>query len=101
MPPCPSATRDELGVQRQVHPISANIAPGLDGKFGTADDVRISPTRQGAITMLTVKGTLSGSTNPAESFGVVAHGTTGFASAAGLQLRAPATLGNLVIRQNL
>jgi hypothetical protein len=80
--------------------VAANIAPGADGRFGTADDVVLSSSLQGAISALMVRGTLTGSANPSEHFGVVAHKTLGFVSAGGKLVPLPALLGNLTVAAN-
>jgi hypothetical protein len=87
--------------------IAANVSPGDDGLFGTADDVVLAPTLQGAIKSLTVKGALTGSTNSAEHFGVAAHKTIGSVSLSGTKLPPPWPLDpaasglNISIVQNI
>jgi hypothetical protein len=81
--------------------IAANVSPGPDGKFGTADDVVLSTSLQGAIASLTVGGTLTGSTNAAEHYGVVAHQTIGPVKVGGVLITLPWTLGNITIAQSI
>jgi hypothetical protein len=77
--------------------ISAGIAPGPDLVFGNDGDLVVSASLQGAITSLTVKGQVTGST-------VVAHGKLGAGSVTingqkqTLDWSDPIT--NIVIKQN-
>jgi hypothetical protein len=80
--------------------VAANIRPGADLMFGTADDALLSLILQGSIGTLIVSGSLSGSDNPSESFGILAHQTIGNVWAAGSKLTLPYVLGNIVVQQS-
>jgi hypothetical protein len=82
--------------------IAANVSPGADGLFGTADDVVLSTSLQGAIASLTVGGTLAGSTNSGENYGVVAHQTIGPVRVGGVLQALPKLFGiNLYVAGNI
>ena len=57
--------------------IAANIGPGPDGKYGTADDVVLDPNNLGRIESVHVQTSLSGTPSADEHFGIVAHGRIG------------------------
>jgi hypothetical protein len=81
--------------------IAANVSPGADGLFGTGDDVILSSSLQGAIASLTVVSTLTGSADPSEYFGVVAHQTLGPVTAGGIPLSSGWSLGNIALAGNI
>jgi hypothetical protein len=80
--------------------VAANIRPGADLMFGTADDALLSLILQGSIGTLIVSGSLSGSGNPSESFGILAHQTIGNVWVGGSQLTLPWLLGNIIVQQS-
>ncbi len=83
--------------------IAAGVSPGADGFFGSEDDVVVSGTLEGAIRSLTVKGAVSGSTNSAEQYGVVARGAMGRLVLGGRPVLLSAegfVLGNLLVAGN-
>lgn len=78
--------------------IAANIGPGPDGLYGTADDVVMDDSLGGAIRSMRIKGTLIGSANTAaEHFGVVAYKTIGSVTVHGSRLTLPALFGNICV----
>ena len=81
--------------------IAAGVGPGQDGVFGTGDDVVVSSSLKGAISAIRVKGTLSGSHDRAESFGIIAGGQIGLLMAGGRVYGAPLQAGNLRIVDNM
>ena len=80
--------------------IAANIRPGPDLMFGTADDALLSLALQGSIGSLIVTGSLRGSGYPAESFGIVSHQGIGGVWVGGSKLTLPWLLGNILIQQS-
>ena len=81
--------------------IAANVAPGPNGLFGTTGDVVLSATLEGAIRSLIVRGTLTGSDDPSEHFGIVAHKTLGFVSVGRSRLALPCHVGNVTLAGNI
>jgi hypothetical protein len=77
--------------------IAANIDPGPDGWYGTADDGVLSDELYGRISIVNVRGTLTGSTNPREHYGIVAHLGINAVSVSGRLLPLPVMYGNITI----
>ena len=85
--------------------IAANIKPGGDGKFGTADDESVSSGLEGGIASIkvTTSGGLSGSGNSSENFGIVAHKKIARATVGTTTKYSPLNwaFGNRLIKDNI
>ena len=62
-----------VGGTMSASSIAANIDPGPDNMFGTADDLLLSASLEGAIKALTVRKELNGLAGSTAGYGVVAH----------------------------
>jgi len=69
--------------------------------FGTSDDLVISPSLEGAINSIAVKGTLDGSDDPTEHFGIVAPRALSPVMVGGRKLQPLQSLGNVTLLLSL
>jgi hypothetical protein len=82
--------------------IAAGVDPGADLLFGTADDRSGSASTSGVgIGSIIIRGSLTGSANPSERFGIVAHKAIGPVLAGGKRLSLPWAFGNVSIVEKL
>lgn len=78
--------------------IAANIGPGPDGKYGTADDVVLNPNNLGNIESLHVQTSLMGTPSPSDNFGLVAHGRIGSLVIRATHFRLPFQIDNVIVQ---
>jgi len=93
-----------VGGTMSASSIAAGIAPAAGLQFGDGNDtVLVSASLEGAIKSLTVKGALTGSANPGDHFGVVAHESLGALKVGRTVYKAPwPSFGtNLTVQDNI